>query len=75
MKNLKYKLRLLVPRTLYAQVTYYMRKKKFLNLKEPKTFADKLWWLKYHYFNPLMTPCSDKWEVRKYVEKCGLKDI
>lgn len=73
--NLNYRMRLIIPKYLYAQATYYTRKKKFLNLKEPKTFADKLWWLKYHYFNPLMTPCSDKWEVRKYVEKCGLKDI
>ena len=75
MKNLQYRLRMLIPEWIYAQVTYYKRKGRFLNLKNPQTFADKLWWMKYHYFNPLMTPCSDKWEVRKYVEKCGLKDI
>lgn len=73
--NLQYRLRMLIPRWIYAQVTYFMKCRKFLNLRHPKTFDERIWWLKFHYFNPLMTPCSDKWEVRKYVEKCGLKDI
>jgi len=66
---------MLIPRTLYAQITYYIKCKKFLNLKEPHTFDERIWWLKFHYFNPLMTPCSDKWEVRKYVANCGLENI
>lgn len=73
--NLQYRLRMLVPKTIYAQITYYMKCKRFLNLKEPKTFDEKIWWLKFHYFNPLMSKCCDKWEVRKYVEDCGLADI
>ncbi len=75
LKNLQYRMRMLIPRNLYAQVTYYKKCKKFLNLKDPKTFDERIWWLKFHYFNPLMTQCSDKWEVRRYVEKCGLKKI
>lgn len=62
--NLQYRLRMLVPKTIYAQITYYMKCKRFLNLKEPKTFDEKIWWLKFHYFNPLMSKCCDKWEVR-----------
>lgn len=73
--NLQYRMRMLIPRTIYAQATYYMKCRKFLNLKDPKTFDERIWWLKFHYFNPLMTICSDKFRVREYVKKCGLADI
>ena len=45
-----------------------------LNLKNPKTFNEKLMWLKlYQYANdPLVSQCSDKYAVRAYVEECGL---
>jgi hypothetical protein len=66
---------MLIPKNLYAQVTYYMKCKKFLNLKNPQTFDERIWWLKFHYFNPLMTQCSDKIAVREYVKKCGLEEI
>lgn len=46
-----------------------------LNLKEPKTYNEKLWWLKFHYRNPLQTICSDKFRVREYVQQCGLSEI
>lgn len=43
-----------------------------LNLVDPKTFNDKLQWLKIHERTPLHTQCADKYEVRKYVaEKLG----
>lgn len=73
--NLNYRMRMLIPKSIYAQVTYYIKCKKFLNLNNPQTFDEKIWWLKYHYFNPLMTICSDKWKVRDYVKACGLQDI
>lgn len=48
-----------------------------LNLKNPQTFNEKLIWLKLntYYDNPLVTQCADKYRVRDYVEKCGLKYI
>lgn len=46
-----------------------------LNLDNPKTFDEKLWWLKYNYFNPLMTECTDKIKVRDYVIDKGYPDI
>lgn len=64
-----------MPKCVYAQIKYYLRYCKKLNLKDPQTFDEKIWWLKFHYFNPLMTICTDKYLVRKYVEKCGLCDI
>ena len=43
-----------------------------LNLKNPKTFSEKLQWLKLHDRNPLYTQLVDKYEVRQYVkEKIG----
>lgn len=46
-----------------------------LNLENPQTFDDKVWYLKLHNRNPLLTICSDKYQVRKYVEQCGLGHI
>ncbi|MCZ9874328.1 ATP-grasp fold amidoligase family protein [Brachyspira hyodysenteriae] len=42
------------------------------NLENPKTFNEKLQWLKLYYHDPLMTICADKYLVRDYVkEKIG----
>lgn len=69
---------------LYSKVRYYMikyfyfytLKKDFknhlgyeLDLENPKTFNEKLQWLKVHYRNPIMPACADKVEVRKIVSK------
>ena len=43
-----------------------------LDLKNPKTFNEKLQWLKLYDCNPLYTQLVDKYEVRKFVaEKIG----
>lgn len=43
-----------------------------LNLDNPKTFNEKLQWLKLYYRNPLMTICADKVAVREYIaQKIG----
>ena len=46
-----------------------------MNLDNPQTFDEKLWWLKLYYKNSLETICSDKDKVREYVAKCGLESI
>lgn len=38
------------------------------NLENPKTFSEKLQWLKLHYHNKLTTICADKFEVRSFLE-------
>jgi hypothetical protein len=62
----------IIPPRLYVR---YRFKKVFgynLNLKEPKTFNEKLQWKKFNDHNPIYTLCSDKYLVRKYVkEKIG----
>ncbi len=40
-----------------------------LDLKEPKTFNEKLQWLKLFYDNPLISVCGDKFQVRAHVAK------
>lgn len=54
-------------RILKIQFKYNMGKK--LNLENPKTFNEKLQWLKLYDRNPLYTKLVDKYEVRKYIEK------
>lgn len=43
-----------------------------LNLDEPKSFNEKIMWLKLYYQDPLITKCCDKYAVKDYVtEKIG----
>lgn len=46
---------------------------KKLNLKNPKTFNEKMQWLKLYYypFNSTVVKCADKYAVRKYMEEKG----
>jgi hypothetical protein len=40
-----------------------------LDIFSPKTFCEKMQWLKVFYENPLLTVCADKYRVREYVEE------
>lgn len=43
-----------------------------LNLEEPQSFNEKIFWFKLNYHNPLVTTCCDKYAVKDYVnEKIG----
>lgn len=59
--------------TLNTRLRYRYLFKKKLNLKEPKTFNEKLLWLKLKRYNrdPLVIQCADKFRVREYVRDCG----
>ena len=46
-----------------------------LNLKNPKTLADKVSWIELNTENPLATTCTDKYAVREYIAQRGLGDI
>lgn len=59
----------------FALSYYKQRTGKDLNLNDPQTFNEKLWYLKLHNRDPLLTICSDKYRVREYVEQCGLGHI
>ncbi len=45
------------------------------DLQHPKTFAEKLVYLKLHYKNLLQNVCADKFTVCEYVKQCGYEDI
>ena len=49
------------------KLKYRFLMKKKLNLKEPKTFNEKLNWIKLYYRKPIMTTMVDKYEVKKLV--------
>lgn len=59
----------------YAKRHYKENTGKTLDLNNPVTFNEKLWWLKLFNRDPLLTKCSDKYLVREYVEECGLGHI
>ncbi|MGD6730441.1 MAG: ATP-grasp fold amidoligase family protein [Pleomorphochaeta sp.] len=54
---------------------YYFKKK--LNLKNPKSFVEKLLYLKLFNYNnnKLVIQCADKYLVRNYVKQCGYQNI
>jgi hypothetical protein len=60
---------------IFAKQKYYENTGRRLNLDDPQTFDEKLWWLKLHNHDPLLTICSDKYRVREYVKDCGLEYI
>ena len=71
--NVKYFLRFL-PDKFYIKLYYRAVFKKKIDLENPKTFNEKLQWLKFNDRNPLYTKLVDKYEVREYIkEKIGEK--
>lgn len=59
----------------FAQRSHMRSTGKALNLVNPQTFDEKLWWLKINYRDPLMAQCADKVAVRDYVESKGLGNL
>lgn len=53
----------------YLKMMYKCMLNKKLDLKNPKTFNEKLQWLKLYDRNPNYTILVDKYEVKKYIEK------
>lgn len=51
--------------------------KEKLDLKNPKTFNEKLQWLKLYYFpnDELVVRCTDKYAVREYIKGKGYENI
>ena len=65
---------LLCPRW-YCGYVYRKTLKKSLNLKDPKDYDEKIQWLKVYADLSEWTRLADKYEVRKYLEECGLEHI
>lgn len=57
---------------LYLKIRYYAEMHRNLNLKNPKTFNEKLQWLKLYNRKPEYTTMVDKYAVREYIaDKLG----
>lgn len=70
-----YKLLNLLSRNNQARLMYFLKTGKYLDLKKPKRFTEKIIWYKLNYDNELIHQLQDKYLVRDYVEKKGLGNI
>ena len=57
----------LFPNKPYLLLQYYKNFHRLPNLKQPKTFSEKILWLKLHDRNPLFTTMVDKFLAKNYV--------
>ena len=64
-----------IPDRIMIPIQYKIKTGNKLNLNNPIRYTEKLQWYKLHYRKPIMTRCSDKYEVRTFVEERGLGDL
>lgn len=67
-KKIKYATRFL-PDKMYIQLYYFLKFKKKCDLKNPKTFNEKLQWIKLYDRNPQYIKMVDKYEAKNYVSR------
>ena len=65
----------LVSPTYANKILHYKHTKKFIDLKNPTKFNEKLQWLKINYNDPLISLCADKYSVYEYVKDNGDPNI
>lgn len=58
-----------IPDKIFLKHVFYRNMGKKLDIKNPKTFNEKLQWLKLYDRNPQYTKLVDKYEVRKYISQ------
>lgn len=63
-----------VPDSIMLRLQYWLQTGRTLHLNNPQRFTEKLQVYKMKYRNPEMLRCTDKYEVRSYVEEKGLGD-
>ncbi|WP_180111989.1 ATP-grasp fold amidoligase family protein [Acinetobacter sp. YH12136] len=61
----------------FLKLFYFKVTKKYLNIKNPKTFDEKIQWLKLYDLpeNELAIKCADKFLLSSYLENKGLEGI
>lgn len=57
------------------KIRYFARFHKRLNLKNPKTLNEKILYMSLRTDTSLWTRLADKYNVRGYIEECGLSNI
>lgn len=53
----------------YLKLKFFYRTGKMLNLKSPRTFTEKIQWLKLYHRDPIMTVMSDKVLAKNFVSE------
>lgn len=59
----------IIPDKTFLKINYRVKKGKKLNLKNPKSFNEKIQWIKLYDHNPKYTKMVDKYEAKKYVSE------
>lgn len=59
----------LLPDRLFLKLKFMYRMGYLLNLDSPKTYNEKLQWMKLHLRKPIMTTMVDKYAAKEYVAK------
>jgi len=57
-----------IPDEVYLKLLYRIKVGRRLDLENPKAFSEKIQWLKLNCRYDIMTQCSDKYEVWRFVE-------
>ena len=57
------------------RISYYKATKKWLHLRNPKTWSEKLFWLNKYWQPEEKAICADKYRVRDWVAQKGYPDI
>jgi hypothetical protein len=53
----------------YLSLLYRGKIGRCLDLQNPRSFTEKIQWLKLNWRNEILTQCADKYEVRKFVKE------
>ena len=66
--SVKEGLKKLLPDSLFIRLMYFHIKGRALHLKNPKSYNEKLQWMKLYYHNPLCRDLTDKYKARSIVK-------
>ena len=64
----------IMPKTM-IQIRHLLRMKRFANLQNPKDLNEKILWMALNTDTTDWSRLADKYEVREYVQECGLEEI
>lgn len=64
-----------LPDSWYLRLSYRRTHGHFLRLHRPRTFNEKIQWLKLYYRDPLLTRLTDKYQVRQFIAEQGFSEI
>ena len=64
-----------IPDRPMLRIQYWIKMGRWLHLRKPVLFTEKLQWYKLNYRDPLMKRCVNKFEIRDFVKERGLEEI